>query len=695
MAHEPVLTLVSHDIRVTVSLNQDAEDPEMRSKLSTIFSAIGKILLPRTIKYKNQQEIPGANAFDKVQYLAENDNSLLNCCMTAMIIQEGQERDNLDIKQKIQIFTACENLRGILEHRASAFRHLFARCVAIMGETHLYKLLQWVGLSYSKTTETKRDRQRANHMEFELSRLQLNKHSYAILLFDNLGFKNRQGYRKGLGYEQFTVLKIVIISHNELKRIKVYGENELDRVDKDWEAIRGTAEGTFEKVLAPTTEDLNMLGTNTMTIMHSILEYEARGGFPSTQEIKDMLKNESLLGSAPEVFPCPAYAGRNQTAIDDGDLNLDADAEGTDNGTEIGVSRGHDRIIYDVPMKRDLANKDTVEDLLKYGLEIKKGILDSNMVDPEFTNYTPVLDDLKFAYAGDGSPIIAAHGINRQNDNLKSQCLAVFGGFHLMLEMYKKIGSVFQHTHLRAINSLFRFSTAAQDFVLNPSDPNQAEGEMFQRHLAFVLSALRALLHQKSKHKWKWNMDSDSSSDDESADDATELDVVEVCVAELLDFMTIRAAENTQAFVILMEMRFSEIIFLLQRSEYAANADMYCTGMKYALLLAVNSNAYKYVEMICNFFVERTCMSDCQRKVLDEFVMFRRTKYEKYIYSDRSVEWVMRDIRQYLGKYFKQSTTDQLRRLLMQMHEVKDLKNTSSGSNTIMSLGGKCRIKID
>mmetsp|Transcript_18200 Transcript_18200/g.27004 ORF Transcript_18200/g.27004 Transcript_18200/m.27004 type:complete len:274 (+) Transcript_18200:617-1438(+) len=41
------------------------------------------------------------------------------------------------------------------------------------------------------------------------------------------------------------------------------------------------------------------------------------------------------------------------------------------------------------------------------------------------------------------------------------------------------------------------------------------------------------------------------------------------------------------------------------------------------------------------------------------------------------------------------STTDQLRRLLMQMHEVKDLKNTSSGSNTIMSLGRKCRIKID
>jgi len=41
----------------------------------------------------------------------------------------------------------------------------------------------------------------------------ISKHCYAILMYDNdVGFRNRQGYRTGLGgYEQLTALKIIII----------------------------------------------------------------------------------------------------------------------------------------------------------------------------------------------------------------------------------------------------------------------------------------------------------------------------------------------------------------------------------------------------------------------------------------------------------------------------------------------------
>jgi hypothetical protein len=40
------------------------------------------------------------------------------------------------------------------------------------------------------------------------------------------------------------VLSIVIISHNELKWVKVYGEDALfDTMEKDWGGIRVSAEG--------------------------------------------------------------------------------------------------------------------------------------------------------------------------------------------------------------------------------------------------------------------------------------------------------------------------------------------------------------------------------------------------------------------------------------------------------------------
>lgn len=163
------------------------------------------------------------------------------------------------------MFTAvCENtIRGKGEYRGSSCRHLFAISISILSETHLHKLVHqcwcvWVSYSTStstKTTETRRDRRaRADHIEFEKfpSRLvQLKKHSSSAVLCDpcfnsTTWWDSRQGYisRKGLRYEQFTVLSIVIISHNELKWVKVYGEDALfDTMEKDWGGIRVSAEG--------------------------------------------------------------------------------------------------------------------------------------------------------------------------------------------------------------------------------------------------------------------------------------------------------------------------------------------------------------------------------------------------------------------------------------------------------------------
>ena len=101
-----------------------------------------------------------------------------------------------------------------------------------------------------------------------------------------------------------------------------------------------------------------------------------------------------------------------------------------------------------------------------------------------------MLEDCRIAMGGDGSPISTAQGIMRNSPELNDKIIASFGGFHLMLEMYKKRGSLFAATHLRSIFSLFRQSKKSQDFVLQPSDPNQPESEYIKIHAAIYLRPL-------------------------------------------------------------------------------------------------------------------------------------------------------------------------------------------------------------
>ena len=53
----------------------------------------------------------------------------------------------------------------------------------------------------------------------------------------------------------------------------------------------------------------------------------------------------------------------------------------------------------------------------------------------------------------------------------------------------------------------------------------------------------------------------------------------------------------------------------------------------------------------------------------------------------------MRDVRQYLGKYFKKSTTNQLEKLLLSMKELKDLKNVPKSDTK--TIGRKSKVKMD
>lgn len=749
---DPCINLLDNGDVISIDLNNE----ESKQKLPTIFAKLKDFIIGETrLKYKSKNNTSemGSNVFEQLDVIVEGEqNNLLNKCITALAF--GEENPQTNQKQKTQIFVACENIKRVIDGRCSDLRHLVTRSINVLGESHLFQLLQRLGISYARQLLFREDQKKVEERRFELKTLKFNKHSYAILVFDNLGFKNRQGSKKGQGYNQFTVIKVVIISPKALGKAGIYkynGEDALSRASVDWADLRDSLDDPFESVVSLNSNDNNLLAQNTINIYSSILELESKKVFPSDQTIRRMLIHDTLETCEAQVIDIPSYTGRDVTQTNESFIETDDSYSFVNEDPNV----FNEGVVFDIPMSKDLNAKETVEDLLYYALDVRDKIL-NGIEDGNFSDEIPILEDQKIGFGGDGSPIIASqrymasmfddslseNETSDSDDNsydndssdddemmedltstseeiegkekyrsMKNYILSVFGGFHLMLELYKKIGSLFEHTHLRHINTLFRKSTKAVDFVLNPSDPNQSEGEMIQRHLAFILTAIRSILYLKTHGYWEgidWNndevdelkkydmmmnhdSDDDDTTEEEEATEATWNG--EVTVEELVKFIIYRASRNPQTFVLLLEMRFDEVIFLLQRAEYIACAKLYCTAMKFALLLAVNANASNYVEMICNFFIERYCMSESMKKILDKFILFRKTKNGKNIFSDRFVEWTMRDVRQYLGKYFKKSTTNQLEKLLLSMKELKDMKNVPKPATT--SIGRKSKVKMD
>lgn len=86
------------------------------------------------------------------------------------------------------------------------------------------------------------------------------------------------------------------------------------------------------------------------------------------------------------------------------------------------------------------------------------------------------------------------------------------------------------------------------------------------------------------------------------------------------------------------------------------------------LLYAV-SGSNKYVRIVMEQKVWWEGASDAEKKIYDEFIMTRRLESGKRIYADRSVEWVVKEIRHYLGKYTSRFMMQQLTRTVLSLDD--------------------------
>jgi hypothetical protein len=244
-------------------------------------------------------------------------------------------------------------------------------------------------------------------------------------------------------------------------------------------------------------------------------------------------------------------------------------------------------------MAKDLNGTEAVEDLIEYSLQLLKLVSGSEIKDDEWKNIStkPLIDEYGVALCGDGNPTFIMNNlIKKKEEEYAGKIAPYFGGFHLVLEGHRKRGSLFGKSHMEDFFSSWRTSEGQLKWVLNPGDPNQIDTELGMYVLGIYVSAVRAVI----KHKGPGTAFSISSSD-------------------VVDHMIQRAKEFPIVMIILIEIRYAEVIFMLHQSEKESDVSKFLTAMKFLSPMFASSHATKYVNMTADFLVEWYCKSDAEK----------------------------------------------------------------------------------
>ena len=125
---------------------------------------------------------------------------------------------------------------------------------------------------------------------------------------------------------------------------------------------------------------------------------------------------------------------------------------------------------------------------------------------------------------------------------------------------------------------------------------------------------------------------------------------VSVTAANILDFMSARAKSERILLVLLHYLRLVYETELLYKAEKNADVELFLVALKHISLACCVSHSTGYVSLLSDFFVEWTCASPALKKLYERAILFRKTVNGKNIFSDRLMEWLVRDVRFFVGK---------------------------------------------
>ena len=201
---------------------------------------------------------------------------------------------------------------------------------------------------------------------------------------------------------------------------------------------------------------------------------------------------------------------------------------------------------------------------------------------------------------------------------------------------------------------LWRKTKAQQDWVMSPGDPNQVDDELIWYHFALIAAAIIELWEERT-------------ANDQTCDGISAVDVH--------NFMLEKAKGCAITMEVLTEMRFAEVALLLHQAEETCDAEKYVTALKLASILITSTHATKYTYIHAKFLVWWQCASEAEKTIFEKVILTKKTKKGKHIFTDRFVEWMVKDMRAVAGKHYRKGTTNKLNRAAILLDEKKTLQD--------------------
>lgn len=593
---------------------------------------------------------PGTIDEQLTDMIKKNDGILFECIKILSVgSMEKLKELSADRSLAKQLYVAMENIVRGGNNKGSPLRSLMGEyCMTHIKDSGIHTLLNKLGVTHSRTMSS-----RVSNVEYITSLekapdLLTRLLDFVIIAYDNVGFTWRQGFRAKKSHLNYTLIKLIFVPYEELKRRGLYnGEKDWSN-GKEWEEERMYDRSSLETVVLPSDKDYEALASIREGYLCTSLKLAEVQALPSIGLAKVLLlEQKQIIG---------------ELVIDDRSTLEDTIRDG---GAEV-VADYEEHIVYDTPMCKDIAKKDVVEEILRYGSEqvmkrlhdsIDEGLDDLKRMKGIEEDITPVMMKCKIFEATDGGPYGIATDLIYTDEIFKAEeergekrlVEPILGGFHLMLEMFKKSGPMFRNTHLRDVLHLWRESDKQIEWILTPSDPNQSEQETDIIHHATMHAALLGLLHKLKK-------------------ELPNTTTFEVSAKMLDDHMTARASENPRCAAMLLQISFDCVIRMLKESERKGDRDLFLGGMKFTQMLFVNSNAYKYVMMVFHMMIMGYCASEAELELI-ELALFRKTTNGKLIYTDRSVEWSMKIVRRFLGRFYNRALDQRFKNLTNKLND--------------------------
>lgn len=112
----------------------------------------------------------------------------------------------------------------------------------------------------------------------------------------------------------------------------------------------------------------------------------------------------------------------------------------------------------------------------------------------------------------------------------------------------------------------------------------------------------------------------------------------------------------------------------MQQAEEESNAAKFVTSLKFVSLLFTTNHATKYTHIAADFLAWWHCASDATQTIFEKVIMTRETRHGKTIFMDRFVEWIVKDMRSGVGKFYRRGTDAKIDRQAVLLSAKKEFK---------------------